>query len=502
MRDNFVFDKPLGDSFSLDDLLNHIEETNKLNQSLLDDISSRLNETVTTGYNYSITCKLPNLLNENDNLWSIKSIPTRRTVRKIVDDWKYDGPSITPMEEILFNGINYEVNNFSDIFRLNTELVRIGRQCGKLFADAEEPRSILYSLLGKLKKIRLIIELVRDLTLSREDISKDSVVQDGLCLILEGYEKVSGRVSNANLLLEASGSIGISEMIPEVIPEVDNTSLVCKGTEKGKDYISKENIIERRQDVVTKKNKDSNVVEKREGLLINEKEELNNKILKLIPNNMSPMDFLEIIHKFQMRDEASKSVNFEDYCQIDYQIKKNDDILKQNVDLIQQNELYESKINFLSNQNLSLKEVYESLRHKYELNANENSQERKKIVTFKEIEPQVKETINSTDFEDNVRILKDEIISLKQDLKRNNVVPFLSKPGLEDIQRDSQLQKEKQKLSTELDKNIKSFKEKIKETNYRISLFDTQSDTYQEWLSSTGYSRTNKTTNSDDVQIE
>jgi len=253
-----------------------------------------------------------------------------------------------------------------------------------------------------------------------------------------------------------------------------------------------------------------------------QKEPLNTASKETYYNPLYEQVFLQEVIEENLQNNSQPTKPSDDRVRTDLE-NRIEFLAKQNEHLMKKNDIFESKINFLSQQNLSLKGMNDGLKTNLkernstmkeidnEYNGNlveyssmspRSTSPRKRMDEvsyehFREASPMKMRNVDSpkkieysptkkqiflqTDlaavtnprFEDNVKLLKGEIDSLKKDLDGYTTISNV------------QAEKEKEKLSTELEDNIQSFKKKIRDSNYRISLCETQTDTYSEWLAAT-----------------
>eukprot|EP00957_Ditylum_brightwellii_P076888 5843987-Ditylum_brightwellii.AAC.1 len=117
---------------SLHDLGTDLKALAATNANLLDAIQSLSSKKAISAYNFSLQYNLPiaNSLTEvvdgTSQAWSFNTKEQTDSISERLEKWQYNGEPLEQPMDIFNDNINYTLESYHDVIRLNKDLLKVG----------------------------------------------------------------------------------------------------------------------------------------------------------------------------------------------------------------------------------------------------------------------------------------------------------------------------------------------------------------------------------------
>eukprot|EP00588_Corethron_pennatum_P018749 CAMPEP_0194305992 /NCGR_PEP_ID=MMETSP0171-20130528/3284_1 /TAXON_ID=218684 /ORGANISM="Corethron pennatum, Strain L29A3" /LENGTH=225 /DNA_ID=CAMNT_0039057667 /DNA_START=86 /DNA_END=763 /DNA_ORIENTATION=+ len=165
-----------------DDLLAKIRALSKINAELLERIASRMKAQVIIRYDYSVT--LNYCAGATDPV-QISIAEVTESARVRVNSWKYTGEPLDRVWVCCGPSDRENINRkklwkYSDINKVNKNLLKLSERFASIAGDNEKVRDILRGYLNNFEKIQVAIGQVEELTIDAVDDFNQNELQNNL----------------------------------------------------------------------------------------------------------------------------------------------------------------------------------------------------------------------------------------------------------------------------------------------------------------------------------
>uniref|UniRef100_A0A6U5MAC9 Uncharacterized protein n=1 Tax=Corethron hystrix TaxID=216773 RepID=A0A6U5MAC9_9STRA len=212
-----------GSTDTFDDLKTKIGALGKVNEDILENISSVAHEDgeIITGHHCRIRCtndtwKNMSSRNKMDKPGSLESFGFHKesvthTAKNIISGWKYSGEKLEALDEYFFEGsVDCSLENYDDLERLNKVMVQAANNFLEIARDCPKARLILRMFLSNLERLQVAIGDVHGLTMDVESkLPDDQELLDGLRTVCDGFEKIMKNLPRASLSLHCDQFDGL-----------------------------------------------------------------------------------------------------------------------------------------------------------------------------------------------------------------------------------------------------------------------------------------------------
>ena len=180
----------------------------KVNQEIIDRIEACMDNRVICGYSYSLTCQLnSSALEQTKEPWTFSSTPQQVRVSRLIQGWRYLGQEFEAAEDVFNDKIDYCMETYVDVTRLNADLLKVGSKYCDLLADKPKTRAGIRNFLTNLEIVQVALGQLNALLVNAEDTLGNSAnISEGMTKIVSGFKKLQESFDTAGLTVECSKS--------------------------------------------------------------------------------------------------------------------------------------------------------------------------------------------------------------------------------------------------------------------------------------------------------
>lgn len=110
----------------------------------------------------------------------IEAIPKETIVSDLIAQWRYKGESLEVLDDVFIDKIDYQLERYEDLRRLNETFLKVGSKYCDLLADRPKTRDGVTTFVKNLKTISGVIVEIEALTRDAVDISESPGVKRAL----------------------------------------------------------------------------------------------------------------------------------------------------------------------------------------------------------------------------------------------------------------------------------------------------------------------------------
>mmetsp|Transcript_12954 Transcript_12954/g.16350 ORF Transcript_12954/g.16350 Transcript_12954/m.16350 type:complete len:552 (+) Transcript_12954:224-1879(+) len=193
---------------NLDTLASKVRAIAKFNSGNINVIQRRLTSRIVAGYNYTITADLKNSLEGDQQLLEIERMPVRDSVGACINGWKYTGEPLEIPDDIFNDHIDYTLERYQDVVRLNSVLPKIAKKYAESLPDRSESYRFLIPHLNNMKKIKVAVMELKTLTVDFDDDDIVFEMKTNIKKLISGLGKVSDELPSTQMVMSASDYVG------------------------------------------------------------------------------------------------------------------------------------------------------------------------------------------------------------------------------------------------------------------------------------------------------
>jgi hypothetical protein len=213
---------------TLDDLGDKLRAMAEKNQDMLDEIHTRLNNRVISGYTYHIDSTLNKSGKPDAPAYTMTATAVRNLVASCLEAWEYTGEPLEEVFDVFNDKTDFNMKNVSDVLRLNKELCNLGCKYADLLSDRPRSRAGLKKIIGNMEKVVTAVEDLDRISLdAKDDISEE--IQDEMSEVSAIFDKMSSKLSKINLSMSVTEYVGFAGILEDVV-KIDDPDAISKKT--------------------------------------------------------------------------------------------------------------------------------------------------------------------------------------------------------------------------------------------------------------------------------
>jgi len=211
---------------TLDTLGDKLREMAEKNQDKLDEIHTRLNDRVISGYTYTIDSKLCKTTTDAKPTYIFTATPVRNLGASCLEAYEYTGEPLEEVFDVFNDKTDFGLKTVSDVLRLNKELVNLGCKYADLLSDRPKTRAGLKKIIANMGKVETAVADLDGITLDAEDVISDEIDAD-MKEISTVFDKMTSKLAKINLSINVTEYVGYAGILEDVV-KIDNIHTISK----------------------------------------------------------------------------------------------------------------------------------------------------------------------------------------------------------------------------------------------------------------------------------
>eukprot|EP00957_Ditylum_brightwellii_P191542 14583738-Ditylum_brightwellii.AAC.1 len=164
------------------------------------------------------------MVNGDGQAWSFDAKKQTNYIARRLEKWRYNGKPLEQPRDIFNSNIDYTLDTYTDVIRLNKKLVEVGSKISEYLSKWQKTQDILRTFISNMYCMQEAIKDLSDLTKGLHDsISSNSELYEALEEMAASFSKIQKILPTATFALNAKHNTGKKDsQMEKKMKSIDN----------------------------------------------------------------------------------------------------------------------------------------------------------------------------------------------------------------------------------------------------------------------------------------